>query len=160
MSDEPQANAVDAPAEDHKVGRRRLINGLAFSGAIVGVGAASAAVARATETSVYRSKRLTVDVACLGELWREGARGKNSGDNDYRTPFGVEGWIYPAGTILGDGFVPREKNSIGRWFCRGYGVGDDNRQFDNAIGLGKETGHFHVQPKQVCRIQCHFVYRF
>lgn len=127
MADEPVVEDVPQRPDERRVGRRRLINGLAIGGAIVGVGTASAAVARATGGSVYRSKQLTVDVACLGQLWREGAILKSSGDNDFRTPFAVEGWIYPAGTIIGDGFVALEEGSTGRWFCRGYNVGGEDR---------------------------------
>ncbi|MEK7425050.1 MAG: hypothetical protein AAB131_14565 [Actinomycetota bacterium] len=124
---ESAREGVVEPSVEPTVGRRRLINGLAIGGAVVGVGVASAAVARATGTSVYRAKALTVDVACLGNEYIEAAQWSKAGDNDFRVPFLVEGWIFPSGTITGDGYIPREENSIGRWLCRGYAVGTDNR---------------------------------
>jgi hypothetical protein len=44
---------------------------------------------------------------------------------------------------------------------RGFGdhfqirVGDHHRQFDDAVVVGVEAGHFHVQPDQRVFILCH-----
>ena len=62
---------------------------------------------------------MTMDVACLGHTWRQSMADNPAGPDDFRMPFLVEGSIYPAGTV-GDGFVPSDDGSIGRWFCQGW----------------------------------------
>ena len=120
----------DAPSETGGapvVGRRGLVGGLVLGGVAVGAGVAGGVASRASAASVYRSRSLTVEVACLGALWREGSRSNPADDGDFRAPFLVEGWIYPEGTIKGDGFIPVEDGAIGRWFCRGYALSDSQR---------------------------------
>jgi len=34
-------------------------------------------------------------------------------------------------------------------------VGDHDRDLDDAIGIGLQAGHFHVQPDEVILILCH-----
>ena len=34
-------------------------------------------------------------------------------------------------------------------------IGDDDRDFDNAVGLGNEPGHFHIYPDEIILILCH-----
>ncbi|MFN0029922.1 MAG: hypothetical protein ACKV2O_22440 [Acidimicrobiales bacterium] len=76
---------------------------------------------------MYRKSQLIVEVACLGELWREAVKWNQADDADFRAPFVAEGWIYPEGTILGDGFRPVPEGSIGRWFCHGTVIIDSSR---------------------------------
>jgi hypothetical protein len=110
------------------VSRRGLVGGLAIGAGIVTAGAIGGVAANAAGSSTgYRSERLVVDVACLADQWVEAVKWDKSSADDFRTPFLVEGWIYPEGTIKGDGFVPVEAGSIGRWFCRGFGVGTAGR---------------------------------
>ena len=82
---------------------------------------------RAAAATPFRRERLVVDVACLGETFRESTRNNPANDADFRGAFVVEGWIYPEGTIKGDGFIPSEEGSIGRWVCRGASLGDATR---------------------------------
>jgi hypothetical protein len=103
------------------------VSGLALGGVAVGGGAAGALVARSTGSAGFHKKSLTVEVACLGNMWREGVKSNPADEGDFRAPFLVEGWIYPEGTIKVDGFIPTEEGSIGRWFCRGYIVIDNQR---------------------------------
>lgn len=56
-------------------------------------------------------------------------------DADFRSPSLVEGWIYEAGTIPGDGFVPTPDGAIGRWLCRGWVVIDGARSEPHAASL-------------------------
>lgn len=106
------------------VGRRTLLGGLAVGGVAVAGGVVGS---RTASASGFRSERLAIDVACLGEMWREAMKANPADDGDFRAPFLVEGWIYPEGTIAGDGFIPREEGSIGRWFCHGYVAIDGSR---------------------------------
>jgi hypothetical protein len=103
------------------ISRRGLVGGIAIGTGVVGAVAAGAAIAGATGSG-YRKDSLVVDVACLADQWVQANIWPEAPDDDSRTPFLVEGWIYPAGTIAGDGFIPLEDGSIGRWFCRGFGV--------------------------------------
>jgi hypothetical protein len=130
-------HAPDAPAAPHAsaapddagapVGRRHLLGGLALGGVAVAGGAVGAFAVDATDTAVYRRQRFTLEVACLGELMRTAVPAEKADDADARTPFLVEGWIYPPGTIKGDGFIPTEEGSLGRWFCRGWFIIDGSR---------------------------------
>lgn len=69
-----------------------------------------------------------VDVACLGETLRlMFAPGSHPPDNHAGSTFVVEGWIYPEGTIPGDGFDPASVPAMGRWLCRGWFVDTPDR---------------------------------
>ena len=35
------------------------------------------------------------------------------------------------------------------------GIGDHDSQFDDAVAVGIETGHLHVQPDEVVLVLCH-----
>lgn len=115
-------NAPTAPNPS----RRRLFTGFALGGAAA-AGGIVGATATAAGASSFRDEQLVFEVACNGDLWREGVRANPADDGDFRAPFSVEGWIYPEGTIKGDGFVPTPDGSIGVWFCRGYVVIDSTR---------------------------------
>jgi hypothetical protein len=134
MSDQESAPAAADPTHDKvpAVSRRGIVSGLAIGGVAVGAGATGGWVSRSGGGGGYHRKQLTVDVACLAHKWREGAKGDQLNNDDIRAPFLVEGWIYPGGTIAGDGFIADEKGSIGRWFCRGYLVIDGDRQEPHA----------------------------
>jgi hypothetical protein len=118
----PEASMA-VPTAAPTINRRSIISGLALSGAAIAGGAVGALTTTsvAGASGVYRRKDLTIEVACLGETWSDAAKGNRADDaDDFRTAFLVEGLIYPNGTIPGDGFLPVEEGSIGRWFCRGY----------------------------------------
>jgi hypothetical protein len=100
--------------------RRSILRGLALASVALGAGAAGAVGTRTFGGAQVRKKKVSLEVACLGELWREATKANPADDADFRTSFGIEGWIYPPGTIKGDGFIPRQDGSIGRWFCRGF----------------------------------------
>ena len=53
----------------------------------------------------------------FGDTWREISADVKADDAEGRRSSLVEGLIYPAGTIPGDGFRPTADGSIGRWFC-------------------------------------------
>lgn len=106
--------------------RRRLLSGFALGGAAAAGGIVGATATSAGASSLSSSD-LTFEVACLGDTWREAMQGNPGDDADFRAPFCVEGWIYPEGTIKGDGFVPTADGSIGRWICRGYVIIDSTR---------------------------------
>ncbi len=121
-------NQPDAVTPEHKVNRRGLVGGLVLGSAALGAGAVGGLAGRVSAGSGFRRKTLVVEVACLGETWREGTKANPANDADFRSSFVVEGWVYPAGTIKGDGFIPREDGSIGRWFCSGAALVDASRQ--------------------------------
>ena len=120
-------NDDSSPGTSPKVNRRGLIGGLAIGSIAVGAGAVGAVASRASARSGFRRERLVVEVACLGELFRYNTRANAKDDADTRGAFIVEGRLYPEGTIKGDGFIPREEGSIGRWFCRGAFIVDGSR---------------------------------
>lgn len=123
--DQPDGTgAGSAPDADPppQVGRRGLVGGLAAGAGLVGAGVVGGLAGRAGAATGFRKLLVTVEVACLGETWTEPIRWANAADDDFRAPFLVEGWIYPEGTIKGDGFIPVEEGSIGRWICTGYGI--------------------------------------
>lgn len=101
-----------------RVKRRQLLTAGGIATAAIAGGAIGSA-ASAAEASVT-SDAVEIEVACLGQTWREAVKANPSDDGDFRAPFSVEGLIYPAGTIQGDGFVPTAEGSIGHWICRGY----------------------------------------
>lgn len=107
--------------------RRGLVGGLAIGAGVVAAGVTAGVAGAAGGSSGYRKARLVVEVACLADQWTEATKWDLAPDDDFRTPFVVEGWIYPEGTIAGDGFVAVENGSIGRWFCRGFGIGSAAR---------------------------------
>jgi hypothetical protein len=114
-----------------RVGRRGLVTGLALGGvAVVAGGAGSLATSTVAGAGGVRREQFTIDIACLGDTTRSSVR--EWGDEQPSATFAegafaVEGWIYPAFTIPGDGFVPVELGSIGRWFCRGWFVNSRQR---------------------------------
>ena len=113
--------------------RRRVVQGLALLGVALGGGAAGALATNLLRGTRWKGRTLDVEVACLGELWREAVRANPADDADFRAPFLIEGWIYPVGTIKGDGFIPTEEGTLGRWFCSGYGTIDALRTEPHAI---------------------------
>ncbi len=118
----------DADPSTPSFGRRGLVGGLAIGSIAVGAGAvAGFGASKAAGASGMRRSRLTFEVACLGATWRESSRANAANDADYRVSFGVEGFVYPVGTILGDGFVATADASIGHWFCRGFQLIDGSR---------------------------------
>lgn len=121
MVDDNTTDAVDA-------GRRRLMTGLAFGGVAVAGGAVGAVAAPALGSGVgFERKTLTFDVACNGNLWRDVFPAEPENDSDFRSAFMVEGYIYPVGTVPGNGFIPTPEGSIGTWFCRGWVIIDGTR---------------------------------
>lgn len=112
-------------------GRRRLLGGLAVGGAAVVGGVAGAGATRAFRGGLVR-QRLAFDVANRPDLWREAevmpVDGSAVPEGENRRTFCVEGVIYAEGTIPdGPGFVVTLDDAIGRWFCRGWLIIDDNR---------------------------------
>lgn len=127
-----EQRADGGPSEDTvPLSRRTWLRWTAAGGAaLVGGAIAGGAVAVAQEPNVsVRRERLVLDVACLGDTFREQPFPDPPDPADRRgSPFSVEGWIYPAETILGEGFVPTEDGSIGRWFCSGFGISSADRE--------------------------------
>lgn len=120
----------DIAAADPPGPRRNFLLGAGMLGAGVVGGAIAGGIAGGGGD---QSSSLRIDVACLGPTLRNiefprlggvvpdtGADGLDLGDLR-GSPFYVEGWIYPAGTIPeGDGFIPTEDSAIGIWLCRGH----------------------------------------
>ncbi len=106
---------------DKSIDRRKLLAGVGLGAAVVGgvAGAASASASGSSGVEI-RKETVTFDVACIGDTWRDSpVRDQEPGD--YRgTPFMVEGFIYPEGTVQPNGFVPSDNGAIGHWFCRGF----------------------------------------
>lgn len=109
---------------DGRIDRRQLVRHVAVGGGVVLAGAiAGAGTAAATSAGGWKRQTISFDVACLGETWRDSTANWAADESDFRgLPFSVEGWIYTAGHIPdpGDGFVPGQDGSIGRWLCRGH----------------------------------------
>lgn len=115
----PPAEGDDAVTT--RLGRRGIMAGLALSGVAVVAGGTGALAASQRATGGFRREQFAVDIACLGNTLREGARRGEVEAADEAAPFTVEGWIYESGTIPdGNGWNPVEVGSIGRWFCRGW----------------------------------------
>lgn len=112
--------------------RRRLLTGLAVGGAVVVGGVAGAATSALAAPTGYRRESLSIDVACLGHKWRNNAPVMIEGPDDFRSGFSVEGFMYPAGTIPEEGFVPTRDGAIGQWICRGWVVIDRDRREPHA----------------------------
>jgi hypothetical protein len=120
-----------ASKSDEAVGRRDVLKrGLVAGGlgaviaglGVTPVGAAGASLAAAEE------RTLVLDCACLGDTLRMLlAPGSHPPSDHAGSLFVVEGLIYPAGTIGGDGFDPAAALPIGRWFCRGWFVDSASR---------------------------------
>lgn len=127
-NDQPDDQALERDGRDEadsaSVDRRTMLGRIALgSGALI-AGAVGGAAASATGVAAggWKRENVTFDVACLGETWRDSLVNYAANDSDFRgVPFAVEGWIYPEGVIPvpGDGFVPTQDGSIGRWLCRG-----------------------------------------
>jgi hypothetical protein len=121
-TDNPSARS--RPSSDEAITRRTWLGGAAIAGAaVVGGAIAGGGVASASDGGWRpRREQLTVEVACIGETWREQRfHGPGIDPADRRgSPVAVEGWIYPEGHIPGEGFIPTEDGSIGRWFCNGW----------------------------------------
>jgi hypothetical protein len=118
-SDVPAGGTAPGDERSGGIGRRGLIGGLALGGVVLGAGAAGGAVGSRAGGG-QRRERLDIEIACLGPTMRNIKPDNVTDDGDFRNAFLVEGLIYPAGTIPGDGFIPVEEGAIGRWFCRGW----------------------------------------
>ena len=113
----------------HTLSRRQWLGGAAVTGVALGGGAiAGGAVASAQGDSAPRREQMLVEVACLGDTFRDSPYQDRPEIGDNRGgPFSVEGWIYPAGTLPSEGFIVTETDSIGRWFCAGFSIGHGER---------------------------------
>ena len=135
MGSAPIGGVEDPEAGKHDgIPRRGVITGLAVGGAALGVGAIGGIGAqRVAGASGVRRERFGLEVACLGPTMREGLVKDTGNPQDFRAPFIVEGWVYPDGTIPGDGFIPTEDGSVGRWFCRGWFLTAGDREQPHTI---------------------------
>lgn len=127
---------IDPTLQTH---RRNFLKGAGFVGAGVAAGALAGGVAGAavSDGGGGSRTRLTIEVACLGHTVRVLPYPALSGILDMfgsldqfdvrGSPWWVEGWIYPAGTITGYGFIPVEEDRIGSWFCRGHFLASPDR---------------------------------
>ena len=125
--------ASDATKTPGDPSRRKLLTGLAVGGAAVVGGAVGGVGVAAASGGGWRRERMTFDVACVGDTFRYSAADNSADEADFRIPFLVEGWIYPAGTVPEAGFIPTPDGSEGRWFCRGWQVLDTNRTEPHAL---------------------------
>ena len=118
----------DSPASEHRPRRRGFLRtaGIATAGVAAGavVGGASGAIASSGDrhrTLVFEAAmlgstdRAYVSVALLPDAGFELDEGDLSG-----SPFYIEGFLYPDGTVPADGFVPTPDGSIGIMTCRGH----------------------------------------
>ncbi|MEA2002135.1 MAG: hypothetical protein U9N84_09680 [Actinomycetota bacterium] len=127
---------TDRSRNQSELTRRRLLTGMAIGGAAVAGGAVGGvATATASDSVGFRRGTLTLDVACLADKFRFANSANPGGNDDFRSSFSVEGWIYPAGTIPGDGFVPTLDQAIGHWFCRGWMMVDGDRSEPHAMSV-------------------------
>lgn len=118
---------TDSKNEAEDIGRRRLLTGLAVGGAAVVGGVVGGVAVSTVGSGGFSRESLDLDVACIGETWRDVVPRNPADDSDFRFPFLVEGWMYPKGTVPSDGFIPTESGSVGRWFCRGWLILDGSR---------------------------------
>jgi hypothetical protein len=133
-SPEPAPAEQIPPTESGAMPRRSLIGGLALGGAALGAGVVGGLGSdRLVGASGFRKEEFTLEVACLGPTMREAVAKDTGNPQDSRAPFIVEGWIFPEGTIRGDGFIPTEDKSIGRWFCRGWILVNGDRDQPHTI---------------------------
>lgn len=129
MADEHRAQGVDTD-------RRRLVTGLALGGAAVVGGVVGGVAAPALAGGVrFERQTLSFDVACNGSTWRDVFPANPENESDFRSAFNVEGFIYPLGTIPGDGFIPTSNGAIGTWMCRGWVMIDGNRPEPHANSI-------------------------
>ncbi len=92
---------------------------LAAGGAVVGAGAAAAASGEQRESLVLECAVLGPTIRDLPLFLLMPERGLEEGDV-LGSPFFAEGYLYPEGTISGDGFVPTDEGTIGTFLCRGH----------------------------------------
>lgn len=120
---------LQEPAARRRTLSRRRVIGLATGGAGAAAGVGVGLALGSSDAAA--SETLVLEVACLGDTFRwlpvPSLQGIVTGDPDgldpgdlRGTPFSVEGLMYPAGTIAGDGFVPTTDDALGHWFCRGH----------------------------------------
>ncbi len=125
MTESSTRSAIEpSDGDDDGISRRTWLGTAAVAGAAVVGGAIAGGGVAEARGGGWRPRReqLTVEVACIGDTWRElrfEADGIDPGDRR-GSPISVEGWIYPEGHIKGTGFIPAEEDSIGRWFCSGW----------------------------------------
>lgn len=99
--------------------RRAFWGAAGVAGASVGVSAG--AFSGLGDHAEAGTGTLSIDMACLGDTFRFIlVPGDNPNDDLRGAPFSVEGNIYPAGTIKGDGFDPNSVKPTGTWVCRGW----------------------------------------
>lgn len=107
--------------------RRGFLTGAVALGAGAVGGVAGATVATVGGSRGWRTERLELDVACVGERWRQSELQNPADGSDFHVGFSVEGWIYPRGTVPEQGFIPTANGAIGEWFCRGWQIVDGGR---------------------------------
>jgi hypothetical protein len=122
------ADGSGAPLASEPLDRRDLLKkGLVWGGAgataaTLGTTAA-ATIGNLAAAHADQARSLIVDVACLGHTLQViFAPGAHPPSDHAGSLFVVEGAIYEAGTIDGDGFDPSSTPAVGRWFCRGWFV--------------------------------------
>lgn len=118
---------TDVNEQANAPSRRNLLRGAAVGGAVVATAAVGAGTAAAVSGgNQFRRESLVFEVACLGQTWRDSPVRNPADDADFRTPFSVEGYIYPDGTTS-EGFIPTLDGVIGHWLCRGWIMIDGER---------------------------------
>jgi len=128
MTDQLQDD--DPEGDANALTRRKWLQRSAVGGAVIVGGAVAGGAVAATQDSNISVRRESIvwEVACLGDTFRSRPFPDPPEVGDDRgATFSVEGWIYPKGTIPGDGFIPTEEGSIGRWFCGGYVINSAER---------------------------------
>ena len=119
--------AVEETEDGLSRGRFLRRFGLGAAAAAAGAAAGAGTAAAVSSGGGMRRERLVVDIACIGDTWREISADVKADDAEGRRSSLVEGLIYPAGTIPGDGFRPTADGSIGRWFCWGWTIFGSDR---------------------------------